>query len=127
MRKLLLVIATMGVVGITGCTKSSNETAPPNPTSKLDTLVLQDDNFTFATRRQVELRLEPNSTEVAVPVVISDAQGRRLYKGAVRQAVALDFKIANGSANALTVVTGRGDTQKTQTVELQGGRGVARF
>lgn len=127
MRRLLLVITTLGVVGLAGCTKSPSEAAPSTPTSKLDTLEVQDDNFTFATRRQVELRLEPTSTEVAVPVVISDAQGRRLYKGAVRQAVALDFKVANGSANALTVVTGRGEAQKTQTVELQGGRGVARF
>lgn len=127
MRRLLLLTATLGVVALSGCTRSASETVATTPTSKLDTLVVADPDFTFATRRKVQLQLQPTAANVAVPVIVNDARGRRLFKGAVRQPVALDLKVAKGSDNTLTVVTGRGDDAKTQTVRLEGDRGVAQF
>jgi hypothetical protein len=126
MRTLRLLFVA-GALALPACTKSP-AAAPDAPSaSRLDDLVVADPNFTFATRREVKLRLEPAVAGTPVPVVVSDSAGRRLFKGAIRQPMDLDFKLANDAGPSLTVVSGRGDEAVTQTVSLAEGRGAVRL
>lgn len=74
-----------------------------SPDSLASTVIL-DPNFTFATSRLVRLELLPiNPAAPAKSVEVSDAEGRRLLKGAFAGPISLALKLPVGAARQLKV------------------------
>ena len=84
-------------------------------------------DFTFATRQDVRLRLEATEPGQAKYVEVSDAEGRRLFAGGVRESVDLELALPKGSASTVNLRVGRGDAAVTRAVDVAGARAVASF
>ena len=125
MKKLPPLALVLGALSLASCTPSTP--AAPGaraPARSLDELVVVDPDFTFATSRPARLRLETAPGAAPVQLEVRDAKGRRLFKGALRQAMDLDLKLALGADGAVTVLSGQGAQTVSQTVTLVDGRAV---
>jgi hypothetical protein len=115
----------LGATLLTGCIIDGSE-APREfaDGETMDTLVTAPD-FTFETSEAVHLHIEGSRSAGASPVEVRDAEGRRLYKGAVRGSLDLDLAVPVGAEKTLTIVSGRGAESVSQSVSLEDGRGSA--
>lgn len=97
-------------LGLSACIGGEPGTEGP---ASLDTLVT---NFDFATSRNVSVQLE--SEEGPVAVEITDAEGRRIMRGAFRDPGAVELRIPTGSEPVLNLRTQSGTSVRTQTLTV---------
>jgi len=130
MRIIELIVGMSAVFAFApACTHEAGPSARPSsgdPAVDFANLEVAED-FTFATRRDVQLRLEALEPQVAKYVEVSDHEGRRLFAGAVLGSMDLDFDLTSGVQQRLQVRVGRGDQARTESVSLEGGRGAVSF
>jgi hypothetical protein len=111
----------LGAAASSACAESAD--AP----TRLDQLVIEDPNFTFATARSVTLSLEAEGTAPKA-VEVADAEGRRLMNGAFRGSAQVQLKVPVGADGKLIVRVGQGADVVTQDVTPDAaGRAAARF
>lgn len=128
MRIINLVIPTLGMLALVGCTSESNsaEPRPADPAKAFENLEVAE-GFTFAMRRDVSLTLRAEQPDVAKYIEVSDDEGRRLFAGAVLGNMDLDFDVRSGSQPQLNVRIGKGADAVLKTVDLENGRGTTSY
>ena len=119
--RALPIGVTLGLT-LGACAPDPSSTDAP---ADLASVVVPDPDFTFETRSLVTVRLEPNAVSLAAPVKVLDAQGRLLFRGVVQQPLELDLRLTQGVEPTLTVISGTGASESTQTVRVADGVAVA--
>lgn len=119
-----LVLAGVGLGLALACAGPVDDLAADD----LGAVVVPNEDFDFATTRKAELRLTP-AREDAPPrrIEVLDAEGRRLFAGALRGPQKLQFRLPKATAPRVTLVAGRSDAAETTVLDLSEGRGAAAY
>lgn len=109
---------TVLVLGLGGVLASACALEPADSGAEtLDELVVNDPDFTFATSKTVRLELQASGDVAGGHAIeVSDADGRRILKGAVLGNATVDLPVAAAHSRTLRVRLGRDAAE--QTVEV---------
>lgn len=127
MNSVRLLIGLGALIALTtGCAGEVATSTADDPAVAFENLTVAQ-NFTFATRQEVRLRLQATDPGVAKYIEVSDDEGRRLFAGAVRGDLDLDFDVRKSAEPVLNLRVGRGAEAVTHTVDLASGLASASY